>query len=48
MRHFMPSGLLDSQFEALEPLGPDEAGAVVSIGGGPQQIADRALAALPR
>jgi gluconokinase len=48
MQHFMPSGLLDSQFEALEPLGPDEAGAVVSVDGGPQQIASRALAALPR
>jgi gluconokinase len=47
-RHFMPSGLLASQFETLEPLEPDESGAVVPIDGGPQQIADRALAALPR
>lgn len=47
MQHFMPSGLLASQFEALEPLEPDEAGVVVPITGGPQQIADRALAALP-
>lgn len=48
MQHFMPSGLLDSQFEALEPLEPDEAGAVVGIEGAPQQTADRALAVLPR
>jgi gluconokinase len=48
MQHFMPSGLLRSQFDALEPLAADEAGAVVSIEGGPQQTAERALAALPR
>ncbi|MBM9506128.1 gluconokinase [Actinacidiphila acididurans] len=47
MQHFMPTGLLQSQIETLEPLEPDEAGAVVPIEGGPQQIADRALAALP-
>lgn len=47
MQHFMPSGLLDSQFAALEPLAPDEAGAVVTIDGGPQQITERALAAIP-
>ncbi|MCL2732349.1 MAG: gluconokinase [Actinomycetia bacterium] len=47
MQHFMPSGLLASQFEALEPLEAGEAGAVVPITGGPQEIADRALAALP-
>ena|SRR5882757_11016012 len=45
-RHFMPAGLLESQFEALEPLGADETGAVVPVDGGPQQIAKRALAAL--
>lgn len=48
MQHFMPSGLLSSQIETLEPLRPDEAGAVVPIDGGPQQIADRALSALTR
>lgn len=47
-RHFMPSGLLASQFEALEPLDPDESGAVVTIEGDPRQIADRAWAVLPR
>jgi carbohydrate kinase (thermoresistant glucokinase family) len=29
--HFMPSGLLDSQFATLEPLGADEPGIVVDI-----------------
>lgn len=48
MEHFMPPELLRSQFEALEPLDPQEAGAVIPIDGGPQEIADRALAALPR
>jgi gluconokinase len=47
MQHFMPSGLLGSQLDALERLEPDESGAVVSIEGGPQQIAERALALLP-
>jgi gluconokinase len=47
-RHFMPAGLLRSQFEALEPLEPDEAGAVVAIGDDPERITERALAALPR
>jgi gluconokinase len=46
-RHFMPSGLLSSQFEALEPLEPDEIGAVVSIDGDLRDITARALAALP-
>jgi gluconokinase len=47
-QHFMPSGLLESQFDALEPLRSDEAGAVVPIDGGPQQIAERALGVLLR
>ncbi|MCQ4041779.1 gluconokinase [Streptantibioticus rubrisoli] len=47
MEHFMPAGLLRSQLEALEPLEPDEAGAVIPIEGGPAQIAEQALAALP-
>jgi gluconokinase len=46
--HFMPAGLLGSQFEALEPLGADEPGAAVPLDGGPGQIAERALAVLPR
>ncbi|PJN37102.1 gluconate kinase [Streptomyces sp. CB02959] len=46
--HFMPTALLDSQFATLEPLGPDEAGVVVDVSGTPEQIADRAAAALRR
>jgi gluconokinase len=30
-KHFMPTGLLKSQFETLEPLDDDEAGAVVDV-----------------
>jgi gluconokinase len=30
--HFMPSSLLTSQFEALEPLDPDEHGMAVDVG----------------
>lgn len=31
--HFMPSSLLNSQFNTLEPLGPDESGIAVDAGG---------------
>ncbi|MGX1972233.1 gluconokinase [Streptomyces kronopolitis] len=44
--HFMPAALLDSQFATLEPLGRDEAGVAVDVAGTPQQIAERAVAAL--
>lgn len=30
-KHFMPTSLLQSQFDTLEPLEPDEAGAVVDV-----------------
>jgi len=30
-RHFMPPSLLDSQLDALEPLGPDEDGVTVEV-----------------
>ena len=30
-KHFMPTGLLKSQFDTLEPLGDDEAGAVIDV-----------------
>lgn len=30
--HFMPSSLLKSQFDTLEPLGPDERGIAVDVG----------------
>ncbi|RPK33456.1 Thermoresistant gluconokinase [Streptomyces sp. ADI91-18] len=44
--HFMPTALLDSQFATLEPLRPDEAGVVVDVSGTPEEITERALAAL--
>jgi len=36
--HFMPEGLLDSQLATLEPLGIDESGFVVGVGGTPGHI----------
>ncbi|MFE2096782.1 gluconokinase [Streptomyces sp. PTD9-10] len=44
--HFMPTALLDSQFATLQPLESDERGVAVDIGGGPEEIADRAVKAL--
>ncbi|MFE4859614.1 gluconokinase [Streptomyces sp. NPDC056670] len=44
--HFMPAALLDSQFATLQPLGPDEAGVAVDVSGTPEDIAERATAAL--
>lgn len=44
--HFMPRSLLRSQFEALEPLEADEHGEAVPVGGTPDEVAERALAAL--
>lgn len=44
--HFMPRSLLRSQFATLEPLEPDERGAAVPVGGSPQEVTERALAAL--
>jgi gluconokinase len=38
--HFMPVSLVDSQFDALEPLGPDEPGMVVDAGLPPEQIVE--------
>ncbi|GEP01342.1 gluconokinase [Methylobacterium haplocladii] len=37
--HFMPAGLLDSQFAALEPPGPEERPITVGIEDGPEAIA---------
>ncbi|WP_326693049.1 MULTISPECIES: gluconokinase [unclassified Streptomyces] len=42
--HFMPAGLLRSQFEALERLEADEAGAVVPVDGTVDQTTARARA----
>ncbi|MEV8533578.1 gluconokinase [Streptomyces sp. NPDC051211] len=44
--HFMPAALLDSQFATLEPLEPDEQGVPVDVAGTPEEITERALAAL--
>ncbi|WP_329290268.1 gluconokinase [Streptomyces pseudovenezuelae] len=44
--HFMPTALLDSQFATLQPLQEDEAGVVVDVSGGPQEITERAAKAL--
>ncbi|WEH42650.1 gluconokinase [Streptomyces sp. NBC_01218] len=46
--HFMPTALLDSQFATLQPLEADEAGVEVDVAGTPQEITDRAVAALRR
>ncbi|UUU38474.1 gluconokinase [Streptomyces sp. NBC_00162] len=46
--HFMPAVLLDSQFATLEPLQEDEPGVVVDVSGSPEDITERALAALRR
>lgn len=46
--HFMPATLLDSQFATLEPLQADEPGVAVDVSGSPEEITERALAALRR
>ena len=46
--HFMPAGLLDSQFADLEPLEEDERGAAIPITGTPGETAEAARAALER
>ncbi|MFF8846143.1 gluconokinase [Streptomyces sp. NPDC015127] len=46
--HFMPTALLDSQFATLQPLGDDEAGVAVDVSGSPEEITERAVAALRR
>jgi gluconokinase len=45
--HFMPTSLVDSQYQALEPLGFDERGLVVDASQPPEQIIAAALAGLP-
>ncbi|MGW0564247.1 gluconokinase [Streptomyces sp. NPDC003016] len=44
--HFMPTSLLRSQIDALEPLEPDEPGAAVPIDGTPGRTTALALAAV--
>nr|WP_060178462.1 gluconokinase [Streptomyces sp. IMTB 1903] len=46
--HFMPATLLESQFATLEPLQEDELGVSVDVAGSPEEVAERALAALGR
>ncbi|GHA89964.1 gluconokinase [Streptomyces chryseus] len=46
--HFMPTALLDSQYAALQPLQVDEAGVSVDVAGSPEDITERAVAALRR
>jgi gluconokinase len=36
--HFMPPALLQSQFDALEPLGADECGVVINLGEDVQDV----------
>lgn len=47
-RHFMPTGLLRSQFATLEPLQPDEDGTVVDVSGTLEEVVELALAAVRR
>lgn len=44
--HFMPASLVDSQFQALERLRPDEVGAVVDASAPPDDIVRAAVARL--
>jgi gluconokinase len=46
--HYMPASLLDSQLATLEPLQPDEPGALVSGVAPPAEVAAAVLAALSR
>jgi gluconokinase len=44
--HFMPPGLMESQFATLEPLGDDEPGFGVDVSAGPDEIVAEAVARL--
>lgn len=44
--HFMPASLLDSQFAALEPPGPDENALTVAVDAPVETIVERIIAAL--
>lgn len=46
--HFMPTGLLKSQFDTLEHLEPDERGVVVDVGQTVEAVVAAFLAAAPR
>ena len=44
--HFMPSSLLRSQFDTLEPLQPDEAGVLIDVSPPVEEVLDKVRAAL--
>jgi gluconokinase len=45
-KHFMPTALLRSQFDTLEPLGPDEPGAVVDVSPPLEEVIEEAVNAV--
>ncbi|GLW65116.1 gluconokinase [Actinomadura rubrobrunea] len=45
--HFMPASLVDSQFDTLEPLGPDERGLVLDLDAPVDALIDAYLEAAP-
>jgi gluconokinase len=45
-RHFMPASLLQSQFDTLEPLDPDEGGVVVDVSPPLDEVVATAVAAV--
>ena len=45
-RHFMPTSLLKSQFETLEPLGDDEAGAGIDVSPPVDEVIEESLNAV--
>jgi gluconokinase len=45
-KHFMPTALLRSQFETLEPLGPDESGTVVDVSPSESEVLEEAVNAV--
>jgi gluconokinase len=45
-KHFMPTSLLTTQFETLEPLGEDEAGAVVDVTPPADEVIEEAVNAV--
>ena len=45
-KHFMPGSLLTSQFATLEPLGPDEDGAVVDVSPPIDEVVEEAVNAV--
>jgi gluconokinase len=45
-KHFMPTGLLTSQFDTLEELGDDEAGAVVDVSPPLDEVVEEAVNAV--